>query len=154
MSEVFLYNGVERPDFLIPVLKMWQKEVKNFELDMNIEIFLDELLKEIKGNFSLILLTEGDIVTGFMGLRYEQSPIGSDKIASEHYWYVMPEYRTIGSMKLLSAAKELAEKNECSHLIITASNLASAMHDKVCGFLEKIKMKKFETSYITDLRKQ
>jgi hypothetical protein len=54
-------------------------------------------------------------------------------------------------MRLLKAAKVLAKERGCSHFIMNASNLASDMHDKVCNFYKRLDMKKFETSFISEV---
>jgi len=91
----------------------------------------------------------GEIV-GYMGITSYKSPLSSQRIANEHYWYVLPEYRR-ASIRLIKAAIEWTKTRGCSHLQMSASNFASELHDRVCGLYEAFKMKKFETAYIMEM---
>ena len=45
-----------------------------------------------------------------------------------------------------------AKENGCSHIIMTASNLASEMYDKVCNLYQRMGMELFETSFIQEIK--
>lgn len=100
----------------------------------------------------LFVLFDNDIPIGYLGLEYFISPFGTQKMANEQNWYVMPDHRGIGSIRLFSAASVMAKAKGCTHLIMNASMMASDMHDKLCKLYEKLGMSKFETSFIKDLK--
>ncbi len=102
-------------------------------------------------NAALFLLLVEGVVVGYMGIEYFKSPLGDQRIANEHYWYVLEKFRGRGSLKLVDCARWWAKRQGCSHLIMNASTLASGLHDKVCRFYERIGMQKFETSYIKEI---
>ncbi len=139
---------------LRPIAESWQDEAQanKFGIITDVNKFLSELNTMAFGQDSnLIALYDGDTPIGIIGLRFFESPIGNQRMADEHFLYVMPENRGISSMRLIKSAKFLANRKGCSHRILNASNLASDKHDKVCKFYERIGMKKFETSYISEV---
>jgi hypothetical protein len=77
--------------------------------------------------------------------------MGSQKLAVEKYWYVEKQYR-IGGIQLLKQGYIWAKENGCSHIIMTASNLASGMYDKICNLYQRMGMELFETSYIQEIK--
>jgi hypothetical protein len=100
----------------------------------------------------VFMLIDNDKVVGFMGMEWFSSPLGDQRIANEHYWYILKECRGSGAMLMVSAARTWAKEKRCSHLVMNASTLASELHDKVCGIYERIGLKKFETSYIQEIK--
>ena len=150
--EIKLFNN--DIETLRPIAESWQDEAQanKFGIITDVNKFLSELNTMAFGQDSnLITLYDGDTPIGIIGLRFFESPIGNQRMADEHFLYVMPENRGISSMRLFKSAKFLANRKGCSHRILNASNLASDMHDKVCKFYERIGMKKFETSYISEV---
>jgi len=141
---------------LRPVVREWRERcnANTMGVKTDEEHFFDGLLQLVqKDDCDLFTLRTGalDTVVGFMGMTVFNSPLGDQRIAIEHYWYVMEEYRDRGSMGLMNAAQEWARKHKCSHLVMNASTLASDMHDKVCKYYERLGMRKFETSYIQEI---
>lgn len=150
--EIKLFN--DDIETLRPIAESWFEFASKNKF--GIEVSVDKHLLEIgmmaaKDNADLIVLYDEDIPVGYIGLIYFISPLGEQKIAEEHYLYVVPEKRGLASMRLIKSAKYLAGHKGCSHIIFNASNLASDLHDKICGFYEKQGMKKFETSYISEV---
>jgi len=140
---------------LRPIVESWQENVQDNDFGIiadDIDKYLTELGNMVlRPDADLIVLYDGETPIGYIGLRYFSSPLGSQMMAEEHYFYVIPEKRGLASMRLIKNAKVLAKMKGCSHIILTASNLASDMHDKICNFYEKSEMKKFETSYISEV---
>ena len=140
---------------LMPLIESWQNEcnARMFDINMEINEILRDVLRMIESNESIIfVLSDKEKVVGVMGLVIFKSPLGSQRIANEHYWYVLPEHRGRASLKLLAAGKAWAKEKRCSHIIANASMLASDLHDSVCHMYEEIGMKKFETTYIMALK--
>lgn len=136
------------------ITEAWVFDTKDneFGISINANTHLLDLLKLVLSDTAdLIVLYENEIPVGYLGIVIMQSPLGNQLIANEHYWYVMPEHRGRGSIQLIKAANEWAKQRDCSHIILNASCLASNMHDKICGFYEKMGLKKFETSYIKEI---
>ena len=139
---------------LRPIAESWFEFANKNEF--GIEVDVDKHLLELEmmaanDDADLIVLYDENNPIGYIGLRYFISPLGEQKIAEEHYLFVVPEKRGMASMRLIKNAKMLAKLKDCSHIIFNASNLASDLHDKVCNFYEKQGMKKFETSYISEV---
>ena len=150
--EIKLFN--DDIETLRPIAESWQEEARanEFGILTDVNKHLSELRSLVDNNNSdLIILYDEDEPVGYIGLRYFDSPTGNQRIAEEHYLYVIPEKRGLTSMRLIKNAKMLAKLKGCSHLILNASNLASDLHDKVCRVYEKVGMKKFETSYISEV---
>ena len=151
--DIRLFNG--NIETLRPIVESWEKDVRANEFGIiadDVNKYLMELHSmAFNENSDLLVLYDKDIPIGFVGLQYFDSPLGNQRIANEHYLYVIPEKRGISSMRLIKNAKIVAKLKNCSHIIMNASNLASELHDKVCGFYEKTGMKLFETSYIQAL---
>lgn len=136
------------------VYSRWKTEANwdGYGIDVDVETYRRDLQKLVDNkDAELLVLVNGEDVLGYIGITTFTSPFSNQKIASEHYWYVLPEHRGIGSIRLLKAAFIWAKENGCSHVLMNASMLASSLHDKVCGIYEKMGMKKFETQYIMRL---
>jgi len=135
----------------------WKATCNNKTMGMDIvdDTYMADVANLVKGvDRDLLLLTkedDGEIV-GYMGIVMFNSPLGSNKVASEHFWYVSEEHRGKGSMRLIQAAREWAKEKGCSHLMMTASTLASDLHDRVCMLYERIGFKKFETVYVQEIK--
>jgi len=135
------------------VIGSWIEESNTDEMgiELNEEVYLSDLQRLIDGDDSdLLVLEEGKII-GFMGLTIFNSPLGKQRIANEHFFYIIPESRGLSGIRMIRMAKNWAESKQCSHLILNASHLASNMHNKICRLYEKTGFKQFETSYILAL---
>lgn len=133
--------------------RMAEMQIDKFGLVLDKDKYKAELQNFIDNpNTDLLVLFDDETPVGYMGLEYFVSPLGNQKMANEQNWYVMPEHRGIGGMRLFAAATAVAKVRNCSHLIMNASMMASSLHDKLCKLYEKLGMKQFETSFIKDLR--
>lgn len=145
-------EDVER---LKPVAWQWKEVCNNKELGIEIvpETYFADVANLIdKDDADLFLLiNDKEEVVGYMGITCFNSPLGNQKIAQEHYWFVSGENRGRGTMLLIKTIKQWSKEKGCTHLIMNASNLASNMHDRLCKFYGRIGMKKFETSYIQEI---
>ena len=125
---------------------------KDFGIDLQTETFFSHLVDMINDeDKELFLLVKMDKVIGFLGAVIFQSPLGVQNIAIERFWFVSGKHRGRGAILLYRAFKKWAKEKGCSHHLMTASCLASDMHDRLCRFYEKIGFRKFETSYIKEL---
>lgn len=150
--EIKLFTG--DIETLRPVVESWQQIVLDNGFGIiadDVDKFLIELGNLATGEESDLLVLYDDVPIGYLGLEYFISPLGDQKMANEHYFFVMPEKRGLSSIGLMRKAKVLAKERGCTHLIMNASNLASDMHDRVCAFYERLNMKLFESSYIKEL---
>ena len=141
-------------EILRPVVEAWQEIVIDNGFGIiadDVDKFLTTLSEVANGSESDLLVLYDDEPVGYIGLEYFSSPLGNQKMANEHFFFVKPDKRGMSSIRLLRTAKVLAHERGCTHFIMNASNLASDMHDKICGFYEKMDMKLFETSYITEI---
>lgn len=139
-----------------PIAWLWEKECNrdSFGIDLDPSGYLKGLRELIVGSDSdllLLLADDDEKIAGFMGLTIFKSPLGNQKIANEHFWFVSGENRGKSSMLLIRAAKEWAKEKGCSHLILNASKLASDIHDRLCVFYERMGFKLFETAYIKEI---
>jgi len=168
-------NSIDDIEALKDIAFEWKHTCngKVFGIDLRPETHFKDLADLIEDKSSeLFLLLKKDRIIGYMGVVFFDSPLGNQKICSEHYWYVSGIFdsplgnqkicsehywyvsgknRGCGTMLLLRAIKNWAKEKGCSHLIMNASCLASNMHDKLCSFYEKIGFRKFETSFIKEI---
>ena len=138
-------------ELLRPAAEKWRAECnsKTMGIDIDIETHLADLRRLVsQDNSDLLVCRDGDAVIGYMGLIVIDSPVGPQKMANEHYWYVVPERRGTLGLRFLKAAELWAQINQCSHLLMNASHLASNLHDRVCKLYEQFGMEPFETTYI------
>jgi GNAT superfamily N-acetyltransferase len=136
---------------LKPILDSWISECNTEEMGIELdeEVYLKDLQRLVDDeNCTLLVLEHENKIAGFMGLIIFDSPLGRQKIANEHYFYILPEYRGMSSLRLIRAARKWARENGCSHILMNASYMASELHDKVCKLYEWLGMKKFETTYL------
>ncbi len=147
-----LFDG--KVEILRPIAEEWKETAK----DNGVGIVIDDIDKYLvelhqvaySVNSDLLFQYDGDMSVGFIGLRYFESPIGSQRIANENYYYVLAAHRT-ESLELFEQAKLWAKLKGCACLIMNASNLASDLQDKVCRLYKSQGLKLFETSFITKL---
>jgi hypothetical protein len=131
----------------------WKAECNgdSMGIETSVDSFLLGIQEMMDNSYSMVLVAKdgqkGTIV-GLIGIQAFHSPIGSQRIANEHFWYVLPEYRGSMGIRLIEAARKWAETQRCSHFILNASRLSSDLHDRVCNLCERMGMQKFETSYI------
>jgi GNAT superfamily N-acetyltransferase len=140
-------------DRMKTVTSQWKETCKGdkFCLTIDEKTHCADLVRLMNGTDSdvFLLLNDDGEVVGYMGVTIFKSPLSEQRMASHYYWYVLKEARGRGSMLLMKAVKEWAKEKSCTHLIMHASALASDLHDKMCGFYEKLGMDKFETYYIS-----
>lgn len=147
--EALQYRG--SVDFLEPIAERWRAEARLSEFGLNahwskfkqtLQGFADSAMS------ALILLGHEGRAIGFMGAELFESPLDSQMVTRERFWYVLPRYRGRGPLKLRKAFLEWSKDMGASHYMMSASMLASAKHDRVCQIYEKKHMKKFETTYM------
>lgn len=135
------------------LVKCWRAEQNgdDFGLDLQVDNALVELEVWRQGEDTAIItqVVDGKII-GFLCIFCTDSLLLNRRIAIEKYWFVMPDYR-MGGVKLLHEARKWAKQNNCTHLAMVASNLASDKYEGVSRMFEKMGMKLFETSYITEV---
>jgi len=149
MSDVAIYNGNVRA--LQSLVEAWDREAngESFGIDLQLDYVLDDMARLIADPTSaLLVMFKDEKPVGFMGIVFFRSPTGPQWIAQDHFWYVHPDYRGVASLRLLKAARDAAKAMGCSHIQLSASMMASGMHDKVCALYEKIGAQRFETTYI------
>lgn len=124
-----------------------------FGLEIDDTWFLTRLTDAINrhGSEVFLLKTDEGKVVGYINIDLFDSPLGHQRCVVERNWYVMETYRGRGSIRLLTAAKDWAKEQGCTHLIMNASTLASDLHDKVCEFYKRMDFKLFSTSYIQEI---
>jgi GNAT superfamily N-acetyltransferase len=142
--------------YVAPIAIQWKNLCNGISMgiDVRFDNFMADVEALIRDNDKdlLLLLEDTGEVVGYMGITTFDNPLGNQKIANEHYWYVSESHRGRGSLLLVSAARKWAKEKGCSHLIMTASTLASDLHDRVCNLYEHLGLKKFETSYICSIK--
>jgi GNAT superfamily N-acetyltransferase len=151
---VITWNRLDLIYLLEPITLEWEKTSNGEEwnVDTVSEDTIQELYRLVAGQRTdLLVLMDHNVPKGFIGMVQLESPVSQQKFANEHFWYVMEEARGIGSMRLVKHAEAWAKEKGCSHLIMTASTLASDLHDRICRLYVRRGMDKFETSYIKEV---
>jgi hypothetical protein len=148
--KIELTNDVES---LIPLFEEWKNEQNNVGLGIHVDT--DTVVQDVHKwldncGGTIITASVEDAMVGFLVLVTIPSEFGEQMWAAEKGWYVRPHIHHAGAL-LFKKAQLWAKENGCSHLVMTASYLASDVHDMVCRFYEVMNMKKFETSYIKEL---
>ena len=152
--EIKTANSVEQIESIRPLAAEWREfcSCDQFGLETDMDFFLAGLMDLVDGdNSDLLMLMDDNKIVGIMGITKFQSPFGKEQVANEHYMFVMQGHSITGGRRLIDAAHKWAKAHGCSHLIMNASNAASDLHDKVCGFYERLGLTKFETSYIKEI---
>jgi GNAT superfamily N-acetyltransferase len=144
---------IDNAEWLRPIAERWKEEANgDFGIHIDVNHHLEDMQRLIDDEGSeLFGLFKDEKVVGYLGILMFNNPLGAGRVANEHYWYVHPDHRGFGSTKLLHAAKIWAKENNCSHLILNASKLASDLHDTVCRMYERLGLDHFETSYICEV---
>lgn len=135
-----------------PLGELWmqQQNADRFGLDITADdVLADARTVLATGGVCIGANLNGEWV-GFMLVFVCKSFMGKQNFAIEKYWFAKPNAKMAGPL-MLKAALVWAQNAGASHLIMSASNLASEMHDKVCEFYEKAGLKRFETSFITEV---
>lgn len=139
---------------LRPLAVAWRQEAdaETFGLSLDVNVFLADLqgLQTDAGS-ALLVLTEHNVPRGFMGLIHFDSTFGPDTLVQEHYWYVDPDHRTMGSFRLITEARRWAASRGAKGILFTASLLSSDKHDKLVRFYERLGMSRIETTYLERL---
>ena len=137
------------------VVLEWGQECNTdaFGMTTDMDSYLANMRDLIVGDDTelLLLISDKGRVVGYMGVMMFFSPVGKQKWVAEHHLYIMADHRGSGALRLMIAAKDWAKEHGCTHLIMTASKLASDLHDKVCAFYKGVGMTHFETSYIQEI---
>ena len=138
---------------LRPLVARWAKEAdQSFGLSLVIEYALADLQRMIQApNADVLILIADNVIAGFMGVQAFQSPTGPELVANEHYWFVAPEKRGRGSLRMIDAAKEWAKDRGCTHVLFNASYLAGKKADGVAKLYERLGMKPFERTFIAEI---
>lgn len=137
---------------LRPLAEAWMKESHpdEFGLEVDLEVVKADLESWMSGDGAVLIAREGDDILGMFALFVVPSYLGNQKIALEKYWYCKEGSHLAGPKLYIEAVKWAKEKG-CSHLITSASKMASDRHDAICNFLTKAGARHFETSYILEL---
>jgi GNAT superfamily N-acetyltransferase len=151
---VVIWNRIDNIYRLEPITQEWEETQQG--ADFGVKAYSDSCLQElyrlvVGKKTDLLVLEDNGTPKGFIGMVQLESPISEQVFANEHFWFVMQEARGLGSMRLVKAAEEWAKAKKCSHLILTASTLASDLHDRICRLYVRRGMDKFETSYIKEV---
>lgn len=115
-----------------------------FDLDV-----LESNLKEMLDNGAVLLVAmEGDEAIGWMAVYEVDSFVGPQKTAMVVFWYASKLGPVMTGPRLADAAVKWAEKAGCSHVMFSASRIASDSHDSICRYCEKVGMEQAETMYL------
>jgi len=147
-------NSVTQIESIRPLAIEWKamSQQNKFGLEVDVDVFLSSLADMIfNDNSDLLMLMDGIEVVGIMGVMKFKSPFGKEQVANEHYLFVKKGHSISGGSRLIGEAGRWAKEHGCSHLILSASNVASRLHDKVCNLYERLGLSKFETSYIKEI---
>ena len=137
-----------------PLLERWRHETNGVLL--GVEIDIEHVVADVARliddpNADVLGLVRDGLIVGFMGVQAFKSPTGPQGVVNEHYLYVAPEYRGMGAVRLIKAAKSWAASRHCDRLLLNASYLASSQHDMACKLYERLGGKPFETTYIMEV---
>lgn len=139
---------------LKPVALQWKETCNGigFGIELVPEKHFSDLADLIeRDDADLFLLIDDEKVVGYLGVTIFSSPLGNQKIANEHFFYILPQYRGMSSVRMIKTAQKWAKDRNCSHLILNASRMASSLYERACGLYERLNFREFERSYILAL---
>ena len=126
-------------------------EDDEFGLTVSVEGVEQDLQARLDlGDGTLLLAWDGVEPVGFFAVFKVKSSLSDQFVAIETFWFAVPNHQLAGPA-LFHRAKLWAKDNGCTHLIVSASRLASDLHDKVASFCERVGMKPFETVFISEV---
>jgi hypothetical protein len=154
VAEIINYRGM--PILLLrPVAEEWAKEAQGnaFGLETNIDLHLEDLhaLANRPESILLVLVGEKGLPVGYLGLHFFKNKLGHELIAEEKYWFISPQGRGRDSLKLIREAQKIAREAGATHILFTASYLASDKHDRITALYEHMGMHPFESTYCLSL---
>jgi hypothetical protein len=146
---------IEHVDELRPLARLWVEgsNAARFGLRMDVSILLTDLAVSLQEESALFAVKDGSEVVGMFAVFALPSYLGDQKVAVEKYWYSMPDYHVVGPM-LFKEGLRWAQRHGCSHLLCSASVLATDKHEKLERFYVSQGMKKLETVYIKNLEEE
>ena len=149
---VIPYRGMPI-ETLRPIAESWAKDAcgSQYGIEITADGHLADLERLSNSPSSALLVLVQAAPVGYIGIEFWQNPLGSELVASEKYWYVLPDARGRDSFRLLREAKKCAKQAGASYMFFTASRLAGTEHDRVCRLYEHMGFRAFETTYITSL---
>lgn len=113
-----------------------------FELNKFCELWTSLLAS---GTGIIYALFVGDDIVGVLGGIKHRDPYNSDTVASEMFWFVLPQYRGSG-LNLLNAFEQWAKHHGC--VSIKMAYLVDSMPEKVRIIYKRRKYKEAEHIYI------
>ena len=142
-------------DQLRPLVESWKANCGQTDgLILDVEHLLMALLSWLGILESTILVLKSDEgrPLGFMGLCVHQSPVGPQWMASEHFWYVLPEHRSMkASGMFLDAAMAWCKEHRAEFFSLTASRMANIEMERVCRMYERWGFRHYESSFIKEV---
>jgi len=154
MIEIETWTSPDRVDSLVPLYEAWKEDQRGgiFGISMQMDSYINDIKKCLESMESCIIvaLDENEPV-GLIMMITIKSEFSDDQVwGVEKGWYVKPRYRSVGGL-LIQKAKFWCIDKKCSHMVMSASNLASDMYEKVCRFYTRMGMALFETSFIMEI---
>lgn len=133
-----------------PLGERWATECHGAEYGIEVSVSdavadLRKWLDTVPG--TILLAYDGVELVGFFAVFAVPEFLAGQVVALERYWYAVPNVVRAGPA-LFRAAQRWAQENACSHLVISASHLASGQYEKVYRFCEKMGMSVLETAFI------
>ena len=141
---------------LRPLVESWKLQAGRTDgIVLDVEHFIAALAVWLKSGFPatvLVLKSDQGRPLGFMGLCVFESPLGPQFIAQEHFWYVLPEHRSMAvSGMFLDAAYAWAKEHGAAAFSLTASRMANTEMERVCRMYERWGFRHYESSFIKEV---
>ena len=137
-----------------PLYDAWLEIANGEEFGLDLDpAVTDDTMRTLleSGGILLVAYDDNDIPVGFFAVSPMPSAFGKQIMAAETMWFALPSAPRAG-FALFKAAKKWAAENNCSHLMVSGSRLASELHDKVWHFCERLGAKHFETVYLLEIK--
>ncbi len=101
------------------------------------------------GNGVIFLLLDGETIAGAVGALAHQEQYCDYLCAQEFFWWVQPENRGLGGVRLYHHLEDWAREKGCRHLRMVY--LVNSMPEKVGNFYERCGLKPMEVTYSKEL---
>lgn len=137
-----------------PLVERWRaaSAVAAFGFDARVEDVLADLkswLAECRG--TLIVARGDEEPVGFYAVFLAPNYLHAGAtLAVEKYWYALANAELVGP-QLFHQAWEWSKARGATHLMVSASHMMPASHDRIARFCRSMGMQPFESSFIREI---
>lgn len=123
------------------------QHLKTFDINRFVAMWTALLSNETGAMF--LVLDQNEIVGAIAGVAYPEA-YSDELICQEFYWFISPEHRGMGGVRLYKMFEDWARSKGCSQ--IRMGHLLDSMPEKVSKFYERMGFVAAEVNYFKSLK--